>query len=304
MPQREYQFYVYILSSRTRNLYVGMTNDIVLRVAQHREHRPGTYTARYNIDRLVYFERFQYVNDAIAREKKLKDWSRTKKSALIERENPTWLTSQNRGDIPKPSSSTRETELFCPSFRNFDSQSAAPFVCHSAANFCLSFRSKLLFVIPQQTFVCHSAAKRRNLLLLLSVLALFVCHSAANFCLSFRSEAEESAFAVVCSCPFCLSFRSKLLFVIPQQTFVCHSAAKRRNLLLLLSVLALFVCHSAANFCLSFRSEAEESAFAVVCSCPFCLSFRSTAEESAFDLPNLCADETSVMTWIRKIPHG
>ena len=151
MPQREYQFYVYILSSRTRNLYVGMTNDIVLRVAQHREHRPGTYTARYNIDRLVYFERFQYVNDAIAREKKLKDWSRTKKSALIERENPTWLTSQNRGDIPKPSSSTRETELFCPSFRNFDSQSAAPFVCHSAANFCLSFRSKLLFVIPQRS---------------------------------------------------------------------------------------------------------------------------------------------------------
>ena len=90
MPQREYIFYVYILSDRSRRLYIGMTNDIVRRVAQHREHRPGAYTARYNIDRLVYFERFQYVNNAIAREKELKDWNRTKKIALIERENPTW----------------------------------------------------------------------------------------------------------------------------------------------------------------------------------------------------------------------
>jgi putative endonuclease len=90
MPQREYIFYVYILSDRSRRLYIGMTNDIVLRVAQHREHRPGTYTARYKIDRLVYFERFQYVNNAIAREKELKDWNRAKKIVLIERENPTW----------------------------------------------------------------------------------------------------------------------------------------------------------------------------------------------------------------------
>ena len=90
MEQREYIFYVYILSDRSRKLYIGMTNDIVLRIAQHREHRPGTYTARYNIDRLVYFERFQYVNNAIAREKELKDWNRAKKIALIERENPTW----------------------------------------------------------------------------------------------------------------------------------------------------------------------------------------------------------------------
>jgi putative endonuclease len=90
MPLREYIFYVYILSDRSRRLYIGMTNDIVLRVTQHREHRPGTYTARYNIDRLVYFERFQYVNNAIAREKKLKDWNRAKKIALIESENPTW----------------------------------------------------------------------------------------------------------------------------------------------------------------------------------------------------------------------
>jgi putative endonuclease len=90
MPNREYQFYVYILASRSRTLYIGMTNDIVARVTQHREHRPGTHTARYQIDRLVYFERFQYVNNAIAREKELKDWNRARKIVLIERENPTW----------------------------------------------------------------------------------------------------------------------------------------------------------------------------------------------------------------------
>ena len=62
----------------------------MLRVSQHREHRADAYTARYNIDRLVYYERFQYINNAIAREKELKDWNRAKKIALIERDNPTW----------------------------------------------------------------------------------------------------------------------------------------------------------------------------------------------------------------------
>jgi len=88
--RRDYQFFVYILASRSRNLYVGVTNDIGLRISQHREHRADSYTARYNIDRLVYFERFHYVENAIAREKELKDWNRAKKIALIERENPTW----------------------------------------------------------------------------------------------------------------------------------------------------------------------------------------------------------------------
>jgi putative endonuclease len=90
MPYREYEFYVYILASRSRNLYIGITNNLVLRAEQHREHRPGTHTARYQVDRLVYFERFQYVNNAIAREKELKDWNRARKIVLIERENPTW----------------------------------------------------------------------------------------------------------------------------------------------------------------------------------------------------------------------
>jgi putative endonuclease len=90
MPQREYHFYVYILASRSRSLYVGFTNDIRLRIRQHRDKRLGSHTAKYNIGRLVYYEHFTYVLNAIAREKELKDWNRAKKIALIEQNNPTW----------------------------------------------------------------------------------------------------------------------------------------------------------------------------------------------------------------------
>jgi putative endonuclease len=90
MPRREFHFYVYILSSKSRTLYIGVTNHLRGRVLEHREKTPGSFTARYNIDRLVYFERFQYVGNAIAREKELKDWNRARKIALIEAENPLW----------------------------------------------------------------------------------------------------------------------------------------------------------------------------------------------------------------------
>jgi len=90
MPQDEYNFYIYILSSRSRQTYIGVTNSLRTRVAKHRERVPGSYTARYNITRLVYFERFQYVNNAIARETELKDWNRARKIELIESMNPTW----------------------------------------------------------------------------------------------------------------------------------------------------------------------------------------------------------------------
>jgi putative endonuclease len=90
MEQREYAFYVYILSSKSRNLYVGFTNHLRRRVGQHKEKRAGSYAAGYNIDRLVHFERFQYVRSAIARENELKTWTRAKKIELIEKVNPTW----------------------------------------------------------------------------------------------------------------------------------------------------------------------------------------------------------------------
>jgi putative endonuclease len=90
MPPREYHFWVYILSSRSHNLYVGMTNNLERRAATHRERTPGTHTGRYVIHRLVYFEYFRYVRSAIAREKQLKHWTREQKIKLIEQVNPTW----------------------------------------------------------------------------------------------------------------------------------------------------------------------------------------------------------------------
>jgi putative endonuclease len=90
VPKPEYNFYVYILASRSRTLYIGMTNNLRARILQHRESKPGSFTARYQIDRLVYFERTQYVRNAIEREKELKDWNRARKIALIESTNPTW----------------------------------------------------------------------------------------------------------------------------------------------------------------------------------------------------------------------
>jgi putative endonuclease len=67
-----------------------MTNNLRKRVFEHRQESRESFTARYKINRLVYFERYQYVNNAIAREKELKDWNRARKISLIEPENPTW----------------------------------------------------------------------------------------------------------------------------------------------------------------------------------------------------------------------
>jgi putative endonuclease len=90
MPQRDYRFWVYILSNRSHILYIAMTNSLRKRVGQHRSETPGSFTARYKIDRLVYYEFYQYVNNAIARETELKHWTRAQKIALIESMNPTW----------------------------------------------------------------------------------------------------------------------------------------------------------------------------------------------------------------------
>ena len=90
MPPREYHFWVYILSSRSRNLYIGMTNNLMHRTTTHREEVLGTHTAHYEIHRLVYFEYLRYVRSAIAREKALKHWTREQKIELIEQFNPTW----------------------------------------------------------------------------------------------------------------------------------------------------------------------------------------------------------------------
>ena len=84
-------YYVYILTNIKRNvMYIGVTNNLENRVAQHRDGKGGAFTRRYRVSTLVYAEDYQYVEDAIAREKQLKGWSRSKKNALVESVNPTW----------------------------------------------------------------------------------------------------------------------------------------------------------------------------------------------------------------------
>ena len=87
---REWRFWVYILASRSRHIYTGVTNDIERRVREHKEGDIEGFTQKYKINRLVYCERFRYVGNAISREKETKGWNRRKRVALIEQSNPTW----------------------------------------------------------------------------------------------------------------------------------------------------------------------------------------------------------------------
>jgi putative endonuclease len=84
-------YFTYIVASRSLTLYVGMTGDLHKRVFEHKRKLHGGFSATYNCNRLVWFERFGEVGDAIACEKQLKGWRREKKIALIERSNPTWI---------------------------------------------------------------------------------------------------------------------------------------------------------------------------------------------------------------------
>jgi putative endonuclease len=84
-------FYVYILASESRELYVGITNNLIRRIAEHREGSdPYRYVFRHPRARLVHVEAAGRARDAIQREKQLKGWSRRKKLALIEKTNPRW----------------------------------------------------------------------------------------------------------------------------------------------------------------------------------------------------------------------
>jgi putative endonuclease len=83
-------YYVYILASQSRVLYIGMTSGIEHRVFQHKTHAFAGFTAKYNVTNLVYFERYGDVLKAIRREKEMKAWRREEKIKLIESINPKW----------------------------------------------------------------------------------------------------------------------------------------------------------------------------------------------------------------------
>jgi putative endonuclease len=85
-----HSYYVYILASKSRVLYVGITNDLVRRTYEHKNSLVPGFTSRYKVNRLVYYEEGQDVEQAILREKQLKGWLRKKKVALIEGMNPEW----------------------------------------------------------------------------------------------------------------------------------------------------------------------------------------------------------------------
>ena len=84
-------YYVYIVTNwNDRVMYIGMTNNLERQVREHKEKRVGGFTARYNVDKLVYYEETNDVRIAIAREKELKKWRREKKNVLVRGTNPMW----------------------------------------------------------------------------------------------------------------------------------------------------------------------------------------------------------------------
>ena len=83
--------YVYLLASqRNGSLYVGVTSDLVRRVWEHKQDLVGGFTKRYQVHRLVHYEVFEDIRDAIVRERRIKKWKRGWKVQLIEEENPGW----------------------------------------------------------------------------------------------------------------------------------------------------------------------------------------------------------------------
>jgi putative endonuclease len=83
-------YYVYILSSYSKVLYTGETDDLVRRLNEHKQKLIPGFTAKYQVNRLVYFECCPDIHQAILREKQIKGWSRRKKVELIEKDNPEW----------------------------------------------------------------------------------------------------------------------------------------------------------------------------------------------------------------------
>ena len=86
-------YYVYILTNQTGTvLYTGVTNDLIRRVYEHKHNwDPNSFTAKYSVHKLVYFEYTTSSYEAISREKQIKSWSRKKKNLLVESENPNWM---------------------------------------------------------------------------------------------------------------------------------------------------------------------------------------------------------------------
>ncbi len=87
----EKQYYTYILTNRKNGtLYIGVTNNLIKRIYEHKNNLVKGFTKKYNLHNLVHYENFNEINEAITREKRMKKWKRQWKIELIEKNNPTW----------------------------------------------------------------------------------------------------------------------------------------------------------------------------------------------------------------------
>jgi putative endonuclease len=100
---RIHVYYVYILTNIHHNvLYTGVTNDLERRCCEHKQKKIKGFTQKYNVDKLIYFERFDSIDSAIAREKQIKGFSKRKKLALINKVNNDWKELSNTGLFKNP----------------------------------------------------------------------------------------------------------------------------------------------------------------------------------------------------------
>ena len=101
---RQHLYYVYILTNTYHNvLYTGVTNDLERRCFEHKQKKTKGFTQKYNVDKLIYFEKFDQIDLAIVREKQIKGYSRVKKVALINQFNSGWKELYINGKIKIPS---------------------------------------------------------------------------------------------------------------------------------------------------------------------------------------------------------
>src|SRR5579863_1070926 len=99
--REERRYFIYLMSNPSRTLYTGMTNSLRRRVREHKLKLTPGFAANYNITRLVYFESFEDVRNAIEREKQIKAWTREKRLALVESTNPKWEDLSREWDSPQ-----------------------------------------------------------------------------------------------------------------------------------------------------------------------------------------------------------
>jgi putative endonuclease len=99
--REERRYFVYIMSSASKTLYTGLTNSIRRRTREHKLKLVSGFAAKYNINRLVYYESFVDVRNAIEREKQIKAWTRAKRVALIDSVNPKWDDLSREWDQPQ-----------------------------------------------------------------------------------------------------------------------------------------------------------------------------------------------------------